>query len=263
MRGSAPERLSAEKAGTDMVQPLNLRLQEKALLARRVMSCRACPGLNVPGSTEAAPAYGSVTSPVMFVGQSMHAWNPETPDRQIPFLNQKCIQHAGTLLFRAIHEAGYKYRDVFTTNAVHCHPPGNRELSDDEIRHCRHWLVSEVLLVRPCLIIALGSVAARVLNIPVKGEIQRVRINAKPPQKGLTTWGTFVYHPAYLLRAQGTALVRKKAELWQSYIVYLLRRFMPGDTATPKEIRWKFGTSTATIPAEPIPEEGENEGEQP
>ena len=75
--------------------------------------------MNVPGETQSAPGFGTVCSPVVIVGQSL--CGKPYMDSQIPFTGG-----SGKLIDEALDNVDKDKSDVFTTNVVHCHPPGNR-----------------------------------------------------------------------------------------------------------------------------------------
>jgi DNA polymerase len=117
-------------------------------LAHRIKLCNKCDGLNIRGETESAPGFGNIKARIMIVGQSLCRKCMET---QTPFSGG-----SGLLLDLALKKGGLSKTDVFVTNAVHCHTPGNRKSLPHEIANCRPYLNEEVEIVRPKAIIALG-----------------------------------------------------------------------------------------------------------
>ncbi len=71
---------------------------------------------------------------------------------------------SGSLLNTSFKRAGCNKADTFITNAVHCHPPGNRKSHNHEIVNCSSYLYRELQIVRPRLIIGLGDDVERVLS---------------------------------------------------------------------------------------------------
>ena len=137
-----------------MTDPRERRMR---ILATQIRGCTACPGMNIPEVTQAAPGYGSVHSPVMIVGQSLCGPCMAT---QIPFTGG-----SGRFLDRALTAANLAKADVFTTNVVHCHPPNNRPSLPHEIHNCRPYLAREIDIVAPRLIICLGRDARAALEL--------------------------------------------------------------------------------------------------
>jgi uracil-DNA glycosylase family 4 len=145
------------------------------------------------GRTQVVFGDGSPDADVMFVGEGPGFHE----DRQgIPFVGA-----AGQLLNQLLSEVGLDRRDVYITNVVLCRPPGNRDPLPDEIEACRPYLMEQLELVDPRVIVTLGNFATRViLDRPVS--ISRVRGQRQ-------TWqGRLViptYHPAAVLRGGGNA----------------------------------------------------------
>lgn len=131
-----------------------------AAVKARVKSCKRCPGLNIPHETESAPGYGSVQSPVVFVGQSLCH---KCMDTQIPFTGG-----SARFIDDALNAAGIAKGQVFTTNVVHCHPHAsprdNRASLPHEIENCAPYLHCELDIIEPRLIIGLGLDARNVLR---------------------------------------------------------------------------------------------------
>jgi uracil-DNA glycosylase family 4 len=104
---------------------------------------------------------------------------------------------AGNLLTTILKHMGYKREDVYICNVVSCRPPGNRDPKPDELDACAPVWTSQVVAVRPRMIIALGKVAGNVL-LGTKGQaIVQMR-------KKIHTWNKLpvqvTYHPAGMLR---------------------------------------------------------------
>lgn len=192
---------------------------QRAMLNNKIEQCSACPGLNIPQVTPSAPAYGSLNSPIMLVGQSLHAWNPETPT-QIPFLGPAMKYDSGSLLIEAIEEAGLKYSNIFITNAVHCHPPKNRASRENEMRNCRRYLECEIRLLRPCYILALGrSAKIQLGSIGLRVDNERANMlgmHSIMCRKRIEVG--WIYHPSYLLRNGN----QEETELWKKSLRKIL-----------------------------------------
>lgn len=133
------------------------REQQMSLVRDRVRACRACTGMNIHDVTQAAPGYGSPESPVVVVGQSL--CGKPCMRAQIPFTGG-----SGRFLNLGLERAGLNKSDIFTTNVVHCHPPGNRPSLPHEIGNCRPYLLRELEIVQPRLVIGLGKDASAALR---------------------------------------------------------------------------------------------------
>lgn len=111
--------------------------------------------MNEPGVTASAAGYGSATAPVAVVGQSLCR---KCMEFGIPFTGG-----SGDYIDDALDLADRTKRELFITNVVHCHPPGDRPSHRHEIHNCRHFLHGELDVVQPRLIIGLGADARKVL----------------------------------------------------------------------------------------------------
>jgi DNA polymerase len=135
------------------------RQRQKAALDRRIKACRKCVDpdrLNEPGVTESAPGFGSVDSPVAIVGEALCR---ACMKAQEPFLGG-----SGRILDRCYQRAGIAKADLFITNSLHCHPPGNRDPRPHESANCLPFLQSELRdIARPRLVIGVGKFAKAAL----------------------------------------------------------------------------------------------------
>lgn len=71
---------------------------------------------------------------------------------------------SGRFLNLGLERAGLAKSDIFTTNVVHCHPPGNRPSLPHEIKNCRPYLLRELEIIQPRLVVGLGKDAAAALR---------------------------------------------------------------------------------------------------
>jgi len=167
------------------------RMRELAIIAKQVRACHRCPGLNVPGVTQAAPGYGDPQAPVFIIGQSLCYQCMET---QIPFTGG-----SGFLLDKAFQLAGVQKKQIFITNVIHCHPPSNRPSQLSEIGNCSEYLLRELEIVQPRLVISLGKDAKEWLCRwkPSPLSLWNAELPVVP-----TDQPTFllVPHPAYIMR---------------------------------------------------------------
>lgn len=155
------------------------RRRLKITLDTEIANCRRCDGMNIPGVTACAPGYGCLTSPVALVGQSLCE---KCMDSQIPF-----TEGSGDRIDEGIALAGLTKKQVFISNAVHCHPPKNRASNQHEIVNCAPFLHRELEIVRPRLVITLGRDAERVVSF----FYPRARVSVPPfePPRGAASRG--------------------------------------------------------------------------
>jgi uracil-DNA glycosylase family 4 len=138
---------------------------------------------------------------------------------------------------------------VTAGGVVHnCRPPGNRDPQEDEIESCTPWLVEQVSLIQPRVIVTLGNFATKFVLQTAQG-ITRMRGRAYP-WHGRTVVPTF--HPAAILRGGGESSrqfleFRDDFELVRETLATLNREPDPGPVAAPDPV---------VVPeAEPAPEE--------
>jgi DNA polymerase len=111
-----------------------------------------------------------------------------------PFVGQ-----AGALLERLLARVGLAREDVYLANVLKCRPPGNRDPSSEEVAACEAFLFRQVALVAPRILVALGTVATRLLTgrpDPIgvlRGQARAARIADR------TVVLYPVYHPAVAL----------------------------------------------------------------
>ena len=161
--------------------------------------CRACPLF--AHATQTVWGEGPIGAKLMLVG--------EQPGDQEDLQGRPFVGPAGRLLDRAFAELGWDRSIAYVTNAVKHFkwvpaPRGKRRMhktpAQREADACEHWLESEIALVRPQALVALGATAARhLLKQPVP--VLRQRGQWIPRADGLPVLVTL--HPSALLRLQG------------------------------------------------------------
>ena len=159
--------------------------------------CMRCP-LCCQGRTHIVNSEGNRRARLMFVGEAPGA-NEDAEGR--PFVGR-----AGQLLNKIIEAIGLKREDVMIGNVNRCRPPQNRQPTTDEAKTCKPFLLREIAVIRPDVIVVLGNTAMKNL-LDTKEGITRLRGNFQD-YKGIKVMPTF--HPAYLLRDP-----TKKREAWE------------------------------------------------
>lgn len=150
------------------------------------------------GRTQIVHSTGNFNADLMFVGEAPGA---DEDEQGFPFVGR-----AGQLLTKIIEGIGIKREEVFIGNINRCRPPGNRAPEPDETAACRPFILREVAVVKPKVIVVLGATAAHNL-LQVKTPISKLRGNFHD-YFGVKVMPTF--HPAYLLRDP-----HKKREVWE------------------------------------------------
>jgi uracil-DNA glycosylase len=160
-----------------------------------VGDCVRCPLHQ--GRTNIVHTEGSPTARLMFVG--------EAPGADEDATGRPFVGRAGQLLNKIIEAIGLKRDDVLIGNVNRCRPPGNRTPTTEEARTCKPFLLREINIARPDVIVVLGNTAMKNL-LDTKEGITRLRGQFQD-YKGIKVMPTF--HPAYLLRDPS-----KKREVW-------------------------------------------------
>ena len=160
--------------------------------------CTRCK-LSQLGRTQVVNSVGSHRAELMFVG--------EAPGADEDIQGEPFVGRAGQLLTDII-EKGLQIprKDVFIGNINRCRPPKNRAPEPDEASICRQFLVREIAVVRPKVIVVLGATAAHNL-LDTKIPISKLRGEFRD-YMGTKVMPTF--HPSYLLRDP-----HKKREVWE------------------------------------------------
>ena len=150
------------------------------------------------GRTNLVFGVGNVNADLMFIGEGPGA---DEDAKGEPFVGR-----AGQLLNNMISAMGIKREDVYIANVVKCRPPSNRTPEKDECDVCSPFLMRQIDIIKPKVIVALGAVAAKnLLAVSDSMSNLRGRWYDFRDSKLLVT-----YHPAYLLRDP-----RQKKEAWK------------------------------------------------
>jgi DNA polymerase len=148
--------------------------------------------------TKIVHSEGNRQADLLFIGEAPGA-NEDAEGR--PFVGK-----AGQLLNKIIESIGLKREDVFIGNVNRCRPPQNRQPTPIEAATCRPFLLREIAVVRPKVIVVLGNTATQNL-LDTKIGITKIRGEFQD-YFGVKVMPTF--HPAYLLRDPS-----KKREVWE------------------------------------------------
>jgi len=162
------------------------RQESVATMAAEIEQCTLCPLYKT--ATRGVPGSGNPKARLMCVGEAPGANEDE---QGLPFVGA-----AGQLLTKILAAVNLSRDEVFITNVVKHRPPGNRNPAPDEIEACTPYLIRQLELIQPKVIVALGTFAAQTLlnsKTPIgklRGEVHRYH--------GIPVVVT--YHPAALLR---------------------------------------------------------------
>ncbi|MEB3806195.1 MAG: uracil-DNA glycosylase [Desulfurococcales archaeon] len=123
-------------------------------LVKRIRECTKCP-LHTTRRNP-VPGEGPLEAEVMLIG--------EAPGRREDELGRPFVGMAGKLLDELLNEVGMPRRSVYITNVIKCRPPGNRDPRPEEIQACLPYLIRQIQLIRPRIIVALGRISAKTLH---------------------------------------------------------------------------------------------------
>ena len=194
--------MHAEQSVTDPIAALKLIREDLG-------DCTRCK-LHKQGRKQIVFGVGNPRAELMFVGEGPGA---DEDTQGEPFVGR-----AGQLLNNMIKAMGIRREDVYIANVVKCRPPSNRTPERDECETCSPFLMRQIAVVRPKVVVALGAVAAKnllAINAPMS-ELRGRFYDFMPAgaRSSDPSWqGTklaVTYHPAFLLRDP-----RQKGEAWK------------------------------------------------
>jgi DNA polymerase len=159
--------------------------------------CTRCK-LHRLGRRQIVYGVGNPRAELMFIGE---APGHDEDVQGIPFVGR-----AGQLLTKIIEAIDLNRDDVYIANVIKCRPPENRNPESDEVASCEPFLFRQVQIIKPRVIVALGTFAAQTLlrtNDPIS------RLRGKVFHYGDARLIP-TFHPAYLLRSP-----ERKREVWE------------------------------------------------
>lgn len=165
-------------------------------LEEQIKDCKKCKLCN--NRHNIVLGTGNRQAKIMFIG--------EGPGADEDIQGEPFVGKAGKLMDQAFKGIGIKREDVYIANIVKCRPPQNRNPEQDEIDSCIDYLRAQVMLVKPEIIVLLGSVALKAI---LGKEYSITSSRGKwVEKKGIRYMPTF--HPAALLRDES-----KKISFWK------------------------------------------------
>lgn len=167
-------------------------------LQARVSECTLCE------------LHSSRTQTVFGVGNRSADWLVigEAPGRDEDQQGEPFVGRAGQLLNAMLQAIGLRREQVYIANILKCRPPNNRDPKPEEVVCCEPYLMRQIELIKPRLILAVGRIAAQNL-LKTETPIGKLRGQVHPfRDTGIPLIAT--YHPAYLLRSPA-----EKRKAWQ------------------------------------------------
>jgi uracil-DNA glycosylase len=177
--------------------------------------CTRCR-LHKQGRKQIVFGVGNPKADLMFIGEAPGADEDEQGE---PFVGR-----AGQLLNNMIKAMGLRREDVYIANIIKCRPPSNRTPERDECETCSPFLMRQIAVIKPRVIVALGAVAAKTL-LAVNASMAELRghwYDFRGTRLAVT------YHPAFLLRDP-----RQKKETWKDLQMVMKELGFPMPAKTP------------------------------
>ena len=205
--------------------PTGRRLQETtsnkaqllAPLQEQVCACAKCPHL-AASRTQTVFGVGNANADLMFIGEAPGA---DEDARGEPFVGR-----AGQLLTKIIETMGFTRAEVYIANVLKCRPDmprgsfGNRPPTPQEMRTCLPYLATQIEIIRPKVLVALGATAVEGL-LGFRGTMRDLRGRWHSYEN---TPLMITYHPSYLLRNQSPS---EKRKVWEDMLQVLERLERP------------------------------------
>jgi uracil-DNA glycosylase len=186
-------------------------------ISARVSVCTKCPHL-ARSRTQTVFGVGNPDAELMFVGEAPGA---DEDQRGEPFVGR-----AGQLLTRIIETMGLTREDVYIANILKCRPdmpdgaPGNRPPTPAEMATCLGYLIEQIAIIEPKVIVALGATAVEGL-LGARGVMRELRGHWRSFRE---TPLMITYHPSYLLRNQAPS---EKRKVWEDMLAVMERLDRP------------------------------------
>jgi uracil-DNA glycosylase family 4 len=168
-----------------------------AAIREEIGDCTRCR-LHGLGRQQIVYGVGNPEADLMFVGEAPGA---DEDIQGFPFVGR-----AGQLLTKIIEAINLRRDDVYIANVIKCRPPNNRNPEPDEVETCEGFLFQQIDTIKPKVIVALGTFAAKAL-LKTQDPISRLRGRIYE-YRGAKLVPTF--HPAFLLRSP-----ERKRDVWE------------------------------------------------
>ena len=159
--------------------------------------CTRCK-LSGLGRNQIVFGVGNPNADLMFVG--------EAPGADEDIKGEPFVGRAGQLLTKIIEAIDMRREDVYIANLIKCRPPQNRNPEPDEVEQCEPFLLRQIDMIKPKVIVALGKFAAHAL-LRTTDPISQIRGREFTYRDAILIP---TYHPAYLLRTPSA-----KRDVWE------------------------------------------------
>ena len=164
-------------------------------LKERIIHCQKCALSQ--RRKNAVPGEGNLGAELMFVG--------EAPGHDEDIQGRPFVGKAGQILTKIINAMQFKREDVYITNVVKCRPPDNRNPSREEIEKCQEYLLEQLEMIKPRVIVTLGKVAT---DFFIRSSLGMTALRGNFYEFGdIQVMPTF--HPSYIIRNEGNIKIKK------------------------------------------------------
>lgn len=164
-------------------------------LKESILHCQKCPLFQE--RKNAVPGEGSLEAELFFVG--------EAPGHDEDVRGQPFVGRAGQLLTKIINAMGFQRQEVYITNVIKCRPPQNRTPYKKEIEQCAPYLLEQIEMINPKVIVTLGKVAA---DFFIESDLSMSLLRGNFYEfKKIRVMPTF--HPSYIIRNEGNREIKK------------------------------------------------------
>jgi DNA polymerase len=168
---------------------MNSRESKLEKLNKKMLVCSACALRQT--CSRVVPGGGSAEAEIMFIG--------EGPGKKEDELGQPFVGSAGRFLDEMLASIKLKREQVYIGNVVKCRPPQNRDPLPVEVVACWPWLLQQIKIIDPKLIVTLGRHSMERFLPGVKiSEVHGTAVQKNIPKLGVKTFYT-LYHPAAAL----------------------------------------------------------------
>ena len=201
--GADPSRVNFDAIPTNGAVPISPGIYSD--LETLGTHCRGCQRCGLAATrTNVVVSRGSSTAPVLIIG--------EGPGQQEDEQGKPFVGKSGQLLEKILESVRFNTEtDVYICNIVKCRPPENRVPTPVEVNACKGYLLEQIRLVDPKIILLTGATALKSL-LGVKEGISKVRGQWMEGEGRLCMP---IFHPAYLLRNQSRDKGSPKWLMWQ------------------------------------------------
>jgi len=195
LRSATPQPMTFERPSPAIDRATAIARLEWKELEQQVTGCRACSLCETRKQT--VFGVGNTGAEWMLIGEAPGA---EEDARGEPFVGQAGRLLDNMLASVGMSRAGQTPKSVYIANVLKCRPPGNRNPQPDEVAKCEPFLLRQIELVAPALIVVMGRFAAQSLLgtdasiASLRGKRHRINVAGRQIPVVVT------YHPAYLLR---------------------------------------------------------------